>query len=184
MSFLNSDFYKQIEAVNDTIPPVDAWNPALSGDMDCVIKRDASWWIDNSKVTNNRLIRLFSTVLKREGSDYFIITPVEKWRIQVEDLPFMVVELNITQVGTSNQTIAARTNVGDLVTLDDNHRIDTSPIGGLNDDQMIPFVHIRSNLMARFNRNTYLEIAELLQKQSEESLYSILSANTTFDLSF
>ena len=184
MSLLESEFYHQIQSVNDVIPAIETWDPPFSGDMECLIKRDGSWWIENSKISNDKLIRLFSTVLKYEDDDYFLVTPVEKWRIRVEDLPFLVVELNIAHLGTGEQTIEARTNVGDRVTIDNDHRIATSPIRGLTGDQSIPFVHIRSNLMARFNRNTYLEIANLMRSQSNSNHYSLLSADTIFTLGF
>ncbi len=175
-------FYKQIEAVSDTLPPVELWDPPLSGDMDCLIKRNGSWHIEGSRVGNERLIRLFSTVLKREDDNYFLVTPVEKWHINVEDLPFLLVELNISNKGTDEQIIQARTNVGDLVTINADHRMDSSPIAGLAVKQAIPFVHIRSNLMARFNRNTYLEIAELFEPVPGTEQYTIISANTEFKL--
>lgn len=179
---VKTDFFQQIEAIKDTLPPVELWNPPLSGDMDCLIKRDGSWWIDGSKVENSRLIRLFSTVLKREEDNYFLVTPVEKWCIQVQDLPFLVVELDVSHAGTTDQIIRVRTNVGDLVTIGAEHKLDASPIAGLDEDQAIPFVHIRTTLMARFNRNTYLEIAELLEPVTETDRYLLTSANTTFSL--
>ncbi len=176
-------FYQQIEAVHDTLPPVELWDPPLSGDMDCLIKRDGSWYIEGNKVGNDRLVRLFSTVLKREHDSYFLVTPAEKWRINVEDLPFLVVELNISRAGTDEQLIQTRTNVGDVVTISPEHHLDASPITGLDGRPVIPFVHIRSNLMARFNRNTYLEIAELLRPVSGTDQYLVISADTEFKLS-
>jgi hypothetical protein len=181
---MGSNFYQQIEAVSDSHPPVDLWDPSLSGEMDCLIKRDGSWWIDGSKLENNRLLRLFSTVLKREENNYYLVTPVEKWQIQVEDLPFVVVELNVTSTGAKEQNIKVRTNVGDNITVDRDHPVDTSPINGLVDKQLIPYVQIRSGLMARFNRSTYLEIAELLQALPGTNQYLLQSANAEFILSF
>ncbi len=179
---MNGNFYRQIEAIGDTTAPVEAWKPAFSGQMDCIIKRDGSWWIDGDEVNNLRLIRLFSSILKYERDDYYLVTPVEKWRIQVQDLPFSVVELQVENEGSSQQSIRIRTNVGDWITIGAEHKIDVSPIPGLAEDQGIPFVHIRSNLMARFNRNTYLDIAGLLEPQAENGAYLIYSANTTFKL--
>ncbi len=181
---MNSDFYRQVEAIGDSLPPVESWDPALSGDMDCQIKRDGSWWLDQEPLKNARLQRLFSTILKREKEDYFLVTPVEKWRIKVEDLPFMIVELDIFHKGTTEQLIELKTNVGDSFSIDSEHIIDTSQIPGLEDDQAIPFVRVRSNLMARFNRNTYLSLADFLDPLPHSNQYSLISANTTFTLSF
>jgi len=179
---VKTDFYQQIEAIKTSLPDVDSWDPPLSGDMDCLIKRDGSWWIDGCEVKNSRLIRLFSTVLKYENDHYYLVTPVEKWRIEVEDLPFMITELNISNQGTNEQCIKVKTSVGDWTTIGPGHNIDSSPIAGLQDEQAIPFVHIRSGLMARFNRNTFVEIAEILQALAESGQYSLTSANRHFKL--
>ena len=184
MPTIQSEFYSQIEAVNDTLPDVDDWDPPLSGDMDCVIKSNGRWQIDGVEVSNKRLVRLFSTVLKREDDDYFLLTPQEKWRIKVDDLPFLVVELNAINAGTNEQIIRARTNVGDLITIDFQHPLTTSPLPDSKDSQLIPIVTIRSNLQARFNRNTYMEIAALLNPLDEENQYSLISSNCEFTLIF
>lgn len=184
MPSIQSEFYSQIEAVNNTLPDIDAWDPPLSGDMDCVIKSNGRWQIDGVDVSNKRLVRLFSTVLKRENDDYFLLTPQEKWRIKVDDLPFIVIELNTINAGTNVQIIRARTNVGDLITIDALHPLTTSPLPDAADSQLIPIVTIRSNLQARFNRNTYMEIAALLESLDKENQYSLMSANNKFTLNF
>jgi hypothetical protein len=181
---MKSDFYQQMEAIGDSLPPVELWDPPLSGEMDCLIKRNGSWWIDGSQLENERLLRLFSTILKYEDPDYFLVTPVEKWQIQVEDLPFIVVELDISDKGRTEQIITVRTNTGDYITIDSEHQVATSPIAGLADRQLIPYVHVRYGLMARFNRSTYLEIAELLKALPASDQYSLISADTEFTLSF
>ncbi|NKB38628.1 MAG: DUF1285 domain-containing protein [Gammaproteobacteria bacterium] len=175
-------FYQQIESVNQTARPLEAWNPPLSGDMNCQIKRDGSWHIDGSPITNVKLIRLFSTVLKKEKDEYFLLTPVEKWRIQVEDLPFMVVELDIEHKNSKEQLIKARTNVGDRVTIDQSHPLSSSPIKALNNDQVIPILFIRAQLEARFNRTCFIELAEVLQPGADAEAYKVISAGTEFTL--
>src|SRR5690606_29155449 len=67
------------------LPPVDKWNPPLSGDLDMQIRRDGSWWYQGTPIERPALVRLFASILKREGDDYFLVTPVEKWRIRVDD---------------------------------------------------------------------------------------------------
>ncbi len=177
------NFYQQIESVNKSGRPLESWNPPLSGDMNCLIKRDGSWHIDGVPVTNTKLIRLFSTVLKKENAEYFLLTPVEKWRIQVEDLPFMVVELEIKHKASNQQVIKARTNVGDWVTIDKSHPLKSSPIKALKNDQAIATLCIRAELEARFNRACFLELADLLQATAEDEVYKIISAGTEFTLS-
>ena len=71
-------------------PPVEQWNPELSGDIDIVIRADGSWWHEGRAFERQDLVRLFASILRHESPDYFVLTPVEKWRIQVEDRPFVV----------------------------------------------------------------------------------------------
>ena len=72
-----------------SLPPVHKWNPEFCGDIDMVIKRDGTWFHEGTPIGRARLVRLFSTVLKREGDEFFLVTPVEKMRITVEDAPFV-----------------------------------------------------------------------------------------------
>jgi hypothetical protein len=151
--------------------------------MNCLIKRDGSWHIDGAPLSNSKLIRLFSTVLKKENDEYFLLTPVEKWRIQVEDLPFIVVELEVKHQNSSEQLIKARTNVGDWVTIDESHPLSSSPIKALHNGQAIPSLCIRAQLEARFNRNCFLELADMLQATADDEIYKVVSAGSEFTLS-
>lgn len=175
-------FYQQIEAQGDGLPPVDKWHPPLSGEMDCIIRKDGSWEIDGGKLEKPRLLRLLSKVLKCEDGCYFLVSPVEKWLIQVEDLPFLVVELDIRNPATADQSIHTRTNVGDWTQVDNTHPLGTSPLGGTDNAQVIPYVNVRDSLSARFNRNTFLELAEYLLPTDSADQYTLLSAGDTFTL--
>ncbi|OUR65140.1 hypothetical protein A9Q73_08585 [Bermanella sp. 47_1433_sub80_T6] len=146
----------KFEGMKAQLPPVNDWNPALSGDMDMIIKKDGSWVHEGDAIKREKLIRTFSTILKREGGDYYLLTPVEKWRIQVEDMPFLVVLANIVNEG-EGQTITLMTNVGDEVTLG------TKQCLKLSSDSR-PYVEIRHGLNARLNRNVYYQLAELAQE--------------------
>lgn len=75
------------------LPPVEHWDPPLSGDIDIRIARDGTWYHEGAAIERPALVRLFAGLLKREGDEYFLVTPVEKWRIQVEDAPFVLVVL-------------------------------------------------------------------------------------------
>ena len=73
---------------NHKLPPVEAWNPSLSGDMDLRIAKDGTWWHQGAPIQRLALVRLFSTILRHdEDGEYYLLTPVEKWRIQVDDAP-------------------------------------------------------------------------------------------------
>ncbi|EAT10826.1 DUF1285 domain-containing protein [Bermanella marisrubri] len=128
-------------------PPIEQWNPELSGDIDIQIKADGTWWHEGTQFTREKLVRLFSTILKKEGSEYFLVTPVEKWRIQVEAHPFVVI-----MVQFEGNKIHCVTNVGDAFTVDGDHAIEL-------DHEGIPHVQVRDNLTARFNRNAFYELA-------------------------
>lgn len=134
------------------IPPVEQWHPPLSGDMDLTIRKDGTWWHEGSKFEREKLVRLFASILKREGDDYFLVTPVEKWRINVEDRP-----LHILLVERKGDNIEALTSGGDLVIIGPEHPLQLSVLDG-ND---IPEVLIRGNLWARFTRNAYYQLTEL-----------------------
>jgi len=146
----------KFEGMKAQLPPVQDWSPELSGDMDMVIKKDGSWVHEGDAIKREKLIRTFSTILKREGDDYYLLTPVEKWRIQVEDMPFLVVLANITNEG-EGQSITLMTCTGDEVTLGKKQCLKLS-----NDSR--PYVEIRHGLNARLNRNVYYQLAELAQE--------------------
>lgn len=135
------------------IPPVDRWNPTLCGDMDLRIATDGRWFHEGTVIGRPRLVRLLSTILRREeDGDYYLVTPQEKLRIRVEDRPFLVVDAEHER-GVWTLT----TNVGDRVELDASHRfiLSETPSG-----ETIPEVPVRFGLAARLNRNVYYRLVE------------------------
>jgi hypothetical protein len=180
---MTASFYQQIQQYSDNtaLPPVAKWNPPLSGDMQCVIKQNGDWWLDGTPIKRPALIRLYSTVLKKEANDYFLVTPVEKWQITVEDLPFVITEISVTGSSTTQQRILARTNVGDWVTIDKDHPIASSKIANAAHQTAVPYVFVRDNLCARFNRNSYNDLAQYLQpNQQDPQRYDLRSADNNF----
>jgi len=141
------------DGMPSSLPPVDQWNPELSGEIDIVIKADGTWFHEGDEIKRAKLVRLFSTILKREGDDYYLVTPVEKWKISVEDLPFVAVLMEQTENG-----LFMATNVGDEVQIGEDHPI-------LLDEQSsaepnIPYVPVRAGLNARINRNVFYDLAD------------------------
>ena len=179
-----ASFYKQLEAQDGALPPVEDWNPPLSGEMDCTIRKDGSWLIDGSELQNLRLQRLLSKVLKLEGEEYYLVSPVEKWRITVEDQPFMVVEISMIDAGTDDQVLQVRSNVEEQVNIGDEHVLSTSLIPGQDDTVYVPCARVRRNLSARFNRNTHLQLAEYLEPGETDNEYRLLSSGHVFTLRF
>ncbi len=179
-----ASFYKQLETREGALPPVENWNPPLSGEMDCIIRRDGTWQIDGGELQNIRLQRLLAKVLKLEGEDYYLVSPVEKWRISVEDHPFMVVEITMIDAGTKDQVLQVRSNIGDQVNIGEKHVLSTSAIPGQDETVYVPFARVRRNLAARFNRNTHLQLAEYLEPGDTDNEYRLLSSGHVFTLGF
>ena len=140
-------------------PPVERWNPPFCGDLDIRIGRDGRWSYLGSPIGREKLVQLFASVLKREDDRYFLVTPVEKVGITVEDVPFLAVEMHATGAGAARRLVF-RTNVGDVVEAGPEHRLrfELEERGGL-----VPYVHVRSGLDARLTRALLHEIADLVE---------------------
>lgn len=129
-------------------PPIEQWNPPYCGDIDIVITRDGDWLYRGSKISRPQLVKLFASVLWQEAGSYYLITPAEKVRIQVEDLPFMVVNWS----RLSNGAIEVTTNTGE--------RYQISETYPLVMNEALPAVRIRDGFLARVHRNVYYQWAE------------------------
>jgi hypothetical protein len=129
-------------------PPVERWNPAYCGEIDMRIAADGSWHYMGSPINRPALVRLFSTVLRKDPERYVLVTPVERVGIIVEDAPFVAVEMAVTGEG-ENRQVAFRTNVDDLVQVGPDHplRFDQDVHGGVK-----PYVKVRGELWARVTR--------------------------------
>ncbi|SEK63465.1 DUF1285 domain-containing protein [Halomonas daqiaonensis] len=143
----------QIDPDGD-IPPVDRWHPQQQGEMDLTIAADGRWIHEGAPIARPRLVRLLSTILRREpDGDYVLVTPVESQRIRVEDRPFLVVDAECEEDGQWWLT----TNVGDRLALGEAHRLVLSetPAG-----EMVPEVPVRFGLSARLGRSVYYRLVE------------------------
>lgn len=141
------------------LPPVDTWNPDFCGDIDIRIARDGIWYYNGSPIGRKRLVALFASVLRRDADgDYYLVTPAEKLRIQVDDAPFLAVELEVHGSGV-DQVLLFRTNVDDVVRADEAHpiRVDIDP----RDEVPSPYVLVRRNLEALLSRSVYYQLVAL-----------------------
>ena len=140
------------------LPPVHLWNPPYCGDLDIQIKRDGTWIHEGGKINRPEMVRLFSSILRKEGDSYFLVTPVEKVGITVEDVPFVATDLTVSGTG-SKQTLTFETHVGDSVVADVDHPIRVA----LDEDGETPqpYVMVRSDLEARVDRKTFYRLVEL-----------------------
>ena len=139
-------------------PPVHLWNPPFCGDLDMRIAADGTWFYMKTPIGRPALVKLFSSVLKREADKYFLVTPVEKVGITVDDAPFTAVEMRLEGEGAA-RVLAFRTNVDEWVACGPGHtlRFDAEPeTGGLK-----PYLHVRRDLWALVTRALFYDLAEL-----------------------
>src|SRR6202035_2822366 len=130
------------------LPPVHLWNPPFCGDLDMRIASDGTWFYLGTPIGRPALVRLFSTILKREGDKHFLVTPVEKVGIRVDDAPFLAVEM-VKESDDRGRLLRFRTNVDDWVSCDSAPRLrfEAAADGGLT-----PYLHVRADLWAKVTR--------------------------------
>ncbi|MBS4009677.1 MAG: DUF1285 domain-containing protein [Roseovarius sp.] len=140
------------------LPPVHLWNPPFCGDLDMRIARDGTWFYLGTPIGRPELVRLFSTILRRDGDAYFLVTPVEKVGITVDDAPFVAVDFEAEGTGAA-QTLRFETNVGDHVTAgpDTPIRVTRDPETG----EPSPYVLVRANLEALIDRKSFYRLVEI-----------------------
>ncbi|MBL8773149.1 MAG: DUF1285 domain-containing protein [Phenylobacterium sp.] len=139
------------------LPPVHLWNPAHSGEIDIVIKSDGRWVHEGAVISREALVRLFSTVLRKDPDGYWLVTPVEKMRVTVEDAPFVAV-----RVDREGDALTFTTNVGDVVEAGPENplRVETAA-----DGEPRPYVHVRRGLEALVTRPVFYELVEMAQER-------------------
>jgi len=152
-------------------PPVHLWNPPFCGDLDMEIRADGSWFYNGTPIGRPEMVRLFASILKREGNDYFLVTPVEKVGIRVVDAPFIAVDAEI------GETIVFTTNVGDRVTAGPEHAIELRGTA----EEPRPYVHIRRGLWALIDRKTFYRLADAAMP-GENGRMEVRSGGTAFPL--
>ena len=148
-----------------SFPPVDSWNPQLCEGQEFFINREGEWFYNNSPIKNNKLVNLFSTVLRRDIDDYYLITPFEKVLVKVELAPYKIIDFDL-----SDNNVKLITNLNYEFFLDKNNS--TRLIR--HDTTMIPLVIVRKNLEGFFNRNTYYKLIDIALENNyidNDSLY-------------
>ena len=143
---------------NKGLPPAERWNPPFCGDIDMRIGTDGTWFYQKTPIGRPALVKLFASVLKREGEKYFLVTPVEKVGIVVDDAPFIAVEMN-TSGGNNGRVLQFRTNVDDWIPAGPDHALRFEPqpkTGGLK-----PYLHVRRDLWAKVTRALFYDLVAL-----------------------
>jgi hypothetical protein len=172
---------------NRALPPIERWNPPFCGDIDMRIAADGTWFYQKTPIGRPALVKLFASVLKREGDKYFLVTPVEKVGIVVEDVPFLAVELAVAEAeqGVRRQIPAGRvlrfrTNVDDWVEAGPDHALRFEPQaenGGLK-----PYLHVRRELWAKVTRALFYDLVELGEERviDGKPMFGVVSGGDFF----
>src|ERR1700759_4933309 len=162
------------------LPPVHLWNPPFCGDLDMRIAGDGTWFYMGTPIGRPALVRLFSTILKREDGKHFLVTPVEKVGIRVDDAPFLAVEM-LREQSKEGWSLRFRTNVDDWVACDSAHRLrfETAAAGGVT-----PYLHVRAELWAKVTRALYYDLVDLGEEREGDGqeMFGVMSAGEFFPM--
>lgn len=169
----------QKAASGKDLPPVHLWNPPFCGDLDMQIKRDGTWIHEGGQINRPEMVRMFSSILKKEGADYFLVTPVEKVGITVEDAPFVAVDLDVFGAGET-QELVFTTQVGDVVRADADHPIRFTSDPATEEPSV--YVMVRAGLEARLDRKSFYRLVDCGQQQDVDgtAMFGVRSAGTFF----
>jgi hypothetical protein len=168
------------------LPPVEKWNPDFCGDINLTIALDGRWFYEGSPIGRASLVQLFASVLKREGDNYFLVTPVEKVGITVEDTPFLITQWQKRVDDSTNQThFTFTTQTGDVVVLKDPSQLELRlPPATMKDADAtpIPYICVRRNLWARLHQNVYYQLLDLARETTTANTtqFTLHSGDTEF----
>jgi len=160
------------------LPPVHLWNPAHSGEIDIVITADGRWVHEGATINRAPLVRLFSTVLRKDTDGYWLVTPVEKMKITVEDAPFIATALDASVDAAGRPLLRFTTNVGDEVEAGPEHliRVEIDPAT----DEPRPYLHVRRGLEALISRPVFYELVEMAAER--DGTLGVESGGTWFPI--
>jgi hypothetical protein len=167
------------EAVKATktrgLPPVHLWNPPFCGDLDMRIARDGTWFYLGTPIGRPELVRLFSSILKKEDGKYFLVTPVEKVGITVDDAPFVAVDFDVQDAG-DKQVLRFETHVGDSAVAGPDHPIRVER--DVETGEPSPYILIRADLEALIDRKSFYRLVEI--GAHHEDWFGLWSSGTFF----
>jgi uncharacterized protein len=167
-------------AAGKGLPPVHLWNPPFCGDLDMRIASDGTWFYMGTPIGRPALVRLFSTILKRENGKHFLVTPVEKVGIRVDDAPFLAVEMR-KETQDNWPLLLFRTNVDDWVSCDSEHRL---RFEAAHDGGLTPYLHVRADLWAKVTRALYYDLVEMGEERAVDGrqMFGVTSAGEFFPM--
>jgi hypothetical protein len=162
-----AELQKQLASQQGKLPPVDKWDPKFCGDIDLEIKHDGSWHYMGTPIGRQALVKLFASVIKREGDDYFLVTPVEKVGIRVADSPFI-----ITQWQQQDGQLVFTTKTEDVFVVSM-----TNPVKlkvDITTGETLPYALVRTNLWARLHQNVFYQLTELGTEQLKDGCKQLI----------
>lgn len=206
-----SQYFKSAPSIREgrAIPPLENWHPEQVTDMDLTIKANGEWWHEGGHMTRQSLVSLFATILWKEENngavEYFLKTPVQKLRIQVEDAPLLINDVGIIE-GQGKNWLEFTTSTGDVVRLDDEHPISLRAYTMKDSDdnshsdksknkednksteistQIRPYMMVRNGLEALVGRNAFYHLTEIgeLTERDGETILTLQSGYNAYKLS-
>ena len=150
------------DGLDGPLPPVHLWNPQNCGDIQMEIRADGSWWHEGTKIKRERLVKLFSRILRKDpDGEIYLVTPYEKVIVHVEDAPFVAVRVDRAGAPGPEQTLAFTTNLGDiaLAGTDQPIRVETDP----ETLEPSPYILVRGGLEAKLSRPVFYELANMAE---------------------
>ena len=162
-------------------PPVELWNPPFCGDLDMRIAADGTWFYLKTPIGRPALVKLFASVLKREDEKYYLVTPVEKCGIRVDDAPFLAVEMAVAE-SDAGRVLNFRTNVDDWVACGPQHDLRFEPEAGTGG--LKPYLHVRRDLWAKVTRTLFFDLVELGEEREIDGkpMFGVSSMGTFFSM--
>lgn len=182
MSELNQLLH-DIKQAESSSPGLKDWHPAQSGVIDIRIASDGTWYHEGHAIQRESMVRLFASVLRKQGDEYFLLTPAEKLTIRVDDAPFVATMLEIHS-HNDKQALVFTTNLGDKIISDDQHPIRVE-FDALTSEPR-PYVHFRNGLDALISRSAFLDMANQAESYERDGrkFLSISSMGTPFELGY
>lgn len=195
-----SQYFKSAAGTRDgrAIPPLESWHPEQVDDMDLIIKANGEWWHEGGHMTRESLVSLFATILWKEENngtaEYFLKTPVQKLRIQVEDAPLLINDVGIVNED-GKSWLEFTTTTGDVIRLDDEHPIRLSAYSPKDssgkenesteaEDQIRPYMTVRNGLTALIGRNAFYHLTNIgeLTERDGETILTLQSGGNSYPL--
>lgn len=160
-------------------PPIEQWHPELSGDIDIIIKANGDWFHEGSKIERKALVQLFFSILRCENDgQYYLVTPVEKWRLRVEQAACIAVDMDVLQQGSEQQQIVFTTDTGVKVLLSQAHSLAIE--SDTTTSEPVPLLSLRHGLTAKLSRAVFYRLVDVAEEQHAE--LRVLSDNYWFSL--